>query len=126
MKNKNSFDYTYSASQQEEIEKIRKKYAPQNESENKMEKLRRLDRNAEKPGTIAAITLEVISTLVFGAGLYFSLDGKENQFVFGIIIGVIGIVGMICALPLCNFITKKRREKIAPEILRLTEELSQK
>ena len=39
MKN-NSFEYTYSAQQQKEVEEIRKKYLPQEET--KMEKLRRL------------------------------------------------------------------------------------
>ena len=39
----NSFNYTYSAKQQEEIKNIRKKYvAPE---EDKMEQLRRLDRS---------------------------------------------------------------------------------
>ena len=45
---KESFHYTYSAKQQEEIQSIRKKYLPQ---ENKMEQLRRLDRSATRKGT---------------------------------------------------------------------------
>ena len=42
--NKDVFQYTYSAKQQEEIEAIRKKYLPP--QEDKMEQLRRLDKSA--------------------------------------------------------------------------------
>jgi hypothetical protein len=38
---------------------------------------------------------------------------------------VVGLAGVGAAFPLYHHITKKRREKIAPEILRLTEELGQ-
>ena len=39
----NTFHYTYSAKQQEEVQRIRKKYLPP--EEDKMEQLRRLDRS---------------------------------------------------------------------------------
>ena len=45
---KETFTYTYSAKQQEEIQNIRKKYLP---TEDKMEQLRRLDRSAAKRDT---------------------------------------------------------------------------
>ena len=48
---KDTFHYTYSARQQEEIRNIRKKYLPQEPKEDKMEQLRRLDRSAAKKGT---------------------------------------------------------------------------
>jgi hypothetical protein len=43
--------------------------------------------------------------------------------VIGIIIGIIGIVMVCLAYPVYNRILKKEREKIAPEVLRLTDEL---
>ena len=49
--NKEIFTYTYSARQQEEVRRILQKYtSPQ---EGKMELLRRLDKSAQQPGTIA-------------------------------------------------------------------------
>ena len=51
----NTFEYTYSAKQQQEIENIRKKYLPK--EEDKMETLRRLDKSAENPGLIAALAI---------------------------------------------------------------------
>ena len=66
--NKNSFNYTYSASQQQEIKKIREKYAPPTREEDNMEKLRRLDASAAKPGTIVSLIVGIIGTLLLGVG----------------------------------------------------------
>jgi hypothetical protein len=43
--------------------------------------------------------------------------------VLGIAVGVVGIVLVALAYPLYNRVLKKQREKIAPEILRLSDEL---
>ena len=54
MENKGeTFTYTYSAKQQEEIRNIQKKYLPR--EEDKMEQLRRLDRSAARKGTILSV-----------------------------------------------------------------------
>ena len=45
--------------------------------------------------------------------------------VIGILVGIVGMVLVALAYPLYNRVLKKQREKIAPEILRLTEELLQ-
>ena len=49
---KETFNYTYSATQQEEIKKIREKYVRPTPEEDKMERLRRLDASVTRPGTI--------------------------------------------------------------------------
>jgi hypothetical protein len=121
-KNQATFQYTYSAKQQAEIQKIREKYVPK--EENKMDQLRRLDESATKPGTIAALALGIISTLVLGVGMCCTMVWAGKWFVPGIVIGIIGLCGVGAAYPLYQAMTKKRRAKIAPEILRLTEELS--
>jgi hypothetical protein len=120
--NKESFHYTYSAAQQEEIEKIRQKYVPK--EENKMEQLRKLDESATKPGTIAALALGIVSALLLGVGMCCSMVWADRYFVLGIVLGLIGIAGAIAAYPLYNHITAKKRRQLAPEIMRLTEELS--
>lgn len=117
------FHYTYSAKQQEEINQIRDKYIPKEES--KMEQLRRLDASATRPGSIAALILGTGSTLLLGIGMCCTMVWADTVFLPGVIIGVLGIVGVAAAYPLYSHITKKRREKLAPEILRLTKELSQ-
>lgn len=119
--NKNeSFHFTYSAKEQEEIKKIRQKYIPEN---NKMDLLRRLDKSVTQKGTIYAIALGIIGSLLLGIGMCCTMVWSAVWFLPGIAIGIIGISIMAVAYPAYNYITKKEREKIAPEILRLADEL---
>lgn len=121
MDNNEKFEYTYSAKQQSELENIRKKYLPQEET--KMERLRRLDKSAERYGSIISIIVGVVGTLIMGFGMCLCLEW--SQFIAGIIIGIVGIIILGSAYPTFKYVTKKQREKIAPEILRLTEEIEQ-
>ncbi len=129
---KETFTYTYSAQQQEEIRKIRQKYLPTEKTGvDKMERLRALDRGVTKKASVTALTVGIISALVMGFGMSLSMTdlpaalGISNPLIPGIVIGVIGMVGVIAAHPLYQFITRKERERIAPEILRLADELSE-
>lgn len=116
-----SFRYTYSAKEQEEIKKIREKYIPK--EENKMEQLRRLDQEVTRKGTSYSILIGVIGSLLLGLGMSCTLVWQGIWFIPGIIIGVIGMAIVAVAYPVYNIVTKREREKIAPEIIRLTEEL---
>lgn len=120
MENNDKFEYTYSAKRQAELENIRKKYLPQEES--KMDRLRRLDESVTRPGTTISIIVGIIGTLIMGFGMCCVMEW--DMFAIGIIIGVAGMVILGAAYPIFNKITQKQREKIAPEILRLTEEIS--
>lgn len=118
---KETFTYNYSASQQTEIKKIREKYVQKEES--KMDTLRRLDESVTKPGMITALSMGIISTLVMGFGMCCTMVWANSMFIPGIIIGVLGIAGVASAYPIYSHITKKRRKKLAPEIIKLTDEL---
>lgn len=123
MEGKNEvFNYTYSASQQAEIKGIREKYMPPTKEEDKMEQLRRLDRSVTKISTAVSIVVGIISALVFGVGMCCTMVW-EGLMVPGIIVGAVGIIGIVSAYPVYIHITKKQREKVAPEIMRLTDEL---
>ena len=119
--NDNKFVYTYSAKRQEELEKIRSKYIPK--EEDKMETLRRLDQSVERIGTTASIIVGVIGTLIMGGGMSLVMVGPDDFLVLGVIIVVIGMVILAMAYPIYKVIMKKQREKIAPQILALSEEL---
>lgn len=114
------FEYTYSAPEQEEIRRIRSKYIPREETT--LEKLRRLDAEAERPGTVWALVLGIVGTLVFGTGLCCCL--VWSLFALGIMVGTLGMAMLICAYPVYNLMTKKQRERIAPQIIALTENQS--
>lgn len=119
--NEERYQFTYSASQKNEIENIRKKYISPEES--KMEQLKRLDASASRKGTRIAFILGCIGAMCLGIGMYWSLDRLGRYFIPGIVLGLLGLVNMISAYPAYTKITKKEREKIAPEIIRLSDEL---
>lgn len=122
--NSQKFEYTYSSKQQKEIESIRNKYLPK--QEDKLETLRRLDQSVEKPGTMVAIVLGTIGTLILGIGMCCCMvwNSLVLVFILGIVLGLIGIVLIVSAYPAYKKVTLKQREKIAPQILALSEELS--
>ena len=129
MENKEGFEFTYSAKEQEEIKRIRKKYATPVEEEDKMAQLRRLDASVYSKATTAALVIGVIGALVMGLGMSIVMTdigaalGTILAMIVGVGIGVIGIVLICLAYPMYTRTLKKEREKIAPEIIRLTDEL---
>ena len=129
MGNNEGFNYTYSAKEQEEIKAIRKKYAASEETEDKMTQLRRLDASVYSKASTAALAVGIVGALIMGIGMSLVMTdigavlGTVLAMVIGIGIGIIGIVLVCLAYPIYNRTLKKEREKIAPEILRLTDEL---
>ena len=119
MENK-SFSYTYSAKQQEEVKRIREKYLIE---EDKMITLRKLDKSVTQKGMTFSLVVGIIGALILGVGMCCTMAWANKLFIPGIFIGTIGIIIVSLAYPLYSYITKKEREKIAPEIIRLTEEL---
>ena len=115
------FQYTYSAREQEEINRIRSKYVPR--EKNKMEQLRLLDAQVSRKATACAIITGVLGALILGTGMSCCMVWGGAAFVPGIIVGVVGMAIVSLAYPLYCRILKRERERIAPEILRLTEEL---
>ena len=127
MKNKQSFNFTYSAKEQEEIKKIREKYNPPVETEDKMTQLRRLDAKVNSKASIPAIVIGVIGTLIMGFGMSLIMTDLGNDtltdMIIGIVVGIVGLLLVCLAYPVYNRRLKKEREKAAPEIMRLTDEL---
>ena len=122
MENNNErFEYTYSAKQQEEIEQIRRKYMPK--EEDRLAELKRLDEKVSRPGTIVGIALGVVGTLIFGTGMSMILVWTDAMLVTGVLIGIVGFLMLAVAYPIYRKITARQREKMAPQILALTEQL---
>ena len=117
-----SFEYTYSAKEQDEIQKIRSKYLPKQET--KIEQLRKLDQQAERPGTIVAIAIGTIGTLVLGFGMCCTMVWADTMFVPGIVIGLLGMAIVGAGYPSYKKITENQRAKIADQIIALSNELS--
>ena len=123
------FKLTYSAKEQEELRKIRQKYVPK--EVDRMEQLRKLDAGVTRKAVVISLVAGIIGALVLGFGMSLimtdvgetlGLYGKI-QVVLGVVIGMIGVVLVSVAYPIYNRIARKERERIAPEIIRLTDEL---
>ena len=126
MENKEGFNFTYSAAQQQEVEDIRKKYLPK--EEDKMEQLRKLHAIPTQKAQAASIAIGVLGTLILGTGMSLCMTELgaalgHLAMVIGILVGLFGLVMVALAYPVYNIVLRKERQRIAPEILRLSEEL---
>lgn len=121
MAEKEVFEYTYSAPAQDEVKRIRAKYLPKEVT--KLDQLRALDAAVTKRGNAISIVHGILYSLILGLGMSCCLVWAGAWFVPGIVIGCIGLTGVTATYPIYNQIVKQDREKIAPEILRLSEEL---
>lgn len=129
MENRDKFNYTYSAKEQEEIKAIRKKYEMPKEAEDKITQLRRLDAAVSQKATSVALIFGIVGAIVMGSGMSLIMTdiGKMLDatlaMIIGIGVGIVGIVLLCLAYPVYNIILKKERKKNAAEIIRLTDEL---
>ena len=126
MENKESFRYTYSAAQRQEVENIRKKYLPK--EEDKMEQLRRLHAIPAQKARAASLVIGILGALILGAGMSlclseFGLVLGRLAMVLGIPLGIVGLILTAFAWPVYNRILTRERRRIAPDILQLTDEL---
>ena len=127
----NGFTYTYSAKEQAELKRIRDKYTAPTETEDKMSRLRRLDASVTNTAQAVALIFGVIGTLILGFGMSLIMTDfaeilglyRDMAMVIGIVIGVIGGIIASLAYPIYNAIVKAKRKKLAPEIIRLADEL---
>ena len=122
----NSFEYTYSAQRKQEVEEIRKAYLPK--EEDKMEQLRRLHAIPTQKAQAASLAVGIIGALILGTGMSLCMTELgaalgHLAMIMGIMTGLAGMILVALAYPIYNRTLKKERERIAPEILRLSDEL---
>lgn len=127
----NGFSYTYSAKEQAELKKIREKYTPSTETEDKMARLRKLDASVTKTALTVSLIFGIVGTLILGLGMSLIMTNlskvlgpyQDMSMVIGIVIGIVGGILASLAYPIYNAIVKAKRKKVSPEIIRLTDEL---
>lgn len=118
-----TFSYTFSAERREEVERIREKYLPR--EADPTERLREIDRGVTRKATVASISVGVVGSLVMGIGMCFTMLWATDPRVFiaGVAIGLAGIALVALAYPLYRRVIRREREKAAPEVMRITDEL---
>ena len=128
---KNGFTYTYSAKEQAELKSIRDKYTAPTETEDKMARLRRLDASVTNTALAVALLFGIIGALILGFGMSLCMTDlgeilgpyQDVSMAIGVVAGLIGGILASLAYPVYNAIVKAKRKKLAPEIIRLTDEL---
>ena len=128
---KSGFTYIYSAKEQAELKRIREKYTAPTETEDMMARLRRLDASVTNTAQAVALVFGVMGTLILGFGMSLIMTELAESLglfgnaatVVGIITGIVGGILASLAYPIYNTIVKAKRKRLAPEIIRLTDEL---
>lgn len=109
-------------------EQLANEYAPKDDS--KVIALKKLDARAKLPAVVFAYTFGIITALITGIGMCLSMNviggGTAATFVFGVIIGLIGLIGMSVNYPIYKRLLKNGKQKYAFEILQLAKEISDK
>ncbi|MBO5907530.1 MAG: hypothetical protein J6Q85_05225 [Clostridia bacterium] len=117
----NTFSYNYSAARNKEVESIRRKYMPHEES--KLERLKKLDLRVQMAGTIESLCFGIVGALVFGIGMCFFLDVFAGEVWLTALLMLLGTIIMIPAYPIYRRIARKAKTELTPEILRLSDEI---
>ena len=123
-----SFEYTYSAQRQQEVEEIRKAYLPK--EEDKMEKLRKLHSIPTQKAQSASIAVGVIGALILGTGMSLVMTdigtkiGLTATLVPGIAVGIAGMGMVLSTYPIYKKILNSRKKKYAHQILELSDRIT--
>ena len=117
----NTFSYNYSAARNKEVESIRNKYMPREES--KFERLKKLDLRVQMAGTIESLWFGIVGVLIFGIGMCFFLDVFAGAAWLSALFMILGSLIMIPAYPIYRKIAQRTKAELTPEILRLSEEI---
>lgn len=111
------------------VQKIRTQYTEKEHTQ--IDALKELDAKVKRPTNVFAYIFGGISAIIMGSGMSLAMTNLGEMLglqgtlgmVIGVIIGIVGIIFVCLAYPVYHCVIKKEREKIAPEVLQLTEEL---
>ena len=110
-------------------QKIRTQYMEKTPSE--LDALREFDAKVKHPANVFAYTFGSLSAMIMGAGMSLVMTelaeslgmSGDAAMMIGITVGIVGGILASLAYPTYNAIVKAKRKKLAPEILRLSDEL---
>ncbi len=117
-----SLENEYVGVNKNELQKIKDKYRDKTVKETKMQQLVSLDKSVLNTANMIALILGVLGSLVLGLGMVCTMVWTE-YFTLGIVVGIIGLI--ICGItyPVYIKMVERKRSAIAPQIIRLAEEI---
>ncbi|MBQ4037070.1 MAG: hypothetical protein IJC84_02985 [Clostridia bacterium] len=110
------------------VQKIRTQYTDKEHTA--LDELKELDAKVKRPANVLAYVFGSISAIIMGSGMSLvmtdiaSVIGLADPMLWGIVIGVIGMLMAIVNYPVYKGILGKRRKKYADKIIALSDKLS--
>lgn len=109
------------------VQKIRTQYTEKKNTE--LDELKTLDSKVKRPANIFAYIFGSISAIIMGSGMSLVMTdigetvGIQNPMLYGIVIGVIGMLMAIINYPIYKGILSSRRKKYSDKIITLSDKI---
>ena len=109
------------------VQKIRTQYTEKEHSS--LDELKELDAKVKRPANVFAYVFGSISAIIMGSGMSLVMTdladiiGIQNPMLYGIVIGVLGMIMAIINYPIYKGILGSRRKKYAAEIISLSDKI---
>ena len=109
------------------VQKIRTQYTEKEHTQ--LDALKELDAKVKRPANVFAYIFGSISAIIMGSGMSLvmtdigSTIGVEDNIVFGIVIGILGMLMAIINYPIYKKLLASRRKKYADQIMKLSEKI---
>ena len=112
-----------------EAERISEKYRTREVTA--LDELRALDTKVKRPANVFAYTFGAIGAIVMGSGMSLIMSDlwqileltRGLSLAIGIPLGIAGGALASFAYPMYNIVERRERERVTPEIIKLTDEL---
>lgn len=119
--NKNEQDYL--------VQKIRTQYTEKQHTE--LDELKTLDKKVKRPANLFAYLFGSLGALVMGAGMSLIMTDLSTALnlpqplIPGLVLGILGLLIALLNYPIYKSLLASRRKKFAPQIIALSDKLSQ-
>ena len=110
------------------VQKIRTQYTEKQHTE--LDALKALDARVKRPVHVFGYIYGGLSAIIMGAGMSLVMTdigssiGVAEPMTPGIVIGVVGLAMAVSTWPICKKLLAVRKKKYAPEILKLSEKIT--
>ncbi|MBR6766213.1 MAG: hypothetical protein IKM06_06990 [Clostridia bacterium] len=112
------------------VQKIRTQYTEKEHTA--LDELKELDKKVKRPVNVFAYIFGSISAIIMGSGMSLVMTdiaetvGIQNPMLYGIVIGIIGMLMAIINYPIYKSILGSRRKKYADKIIALSDKIMNK
>ena len=109
------------------VQKIRTQYTEKEHTA--LDELKELDKKVKRPANVFAYIFGSISAMIMGSGMSLVMTdiaeavGIQNPMLYGIVIGIIGMLMAIINYPIYKSILGSRRKKYADKIIALSDKI---